>query len=59
MTMFPREVVDGFLAAARDGDFDRPRAVLDPDVVLRADFGPVRSSQEMHGAAAVASQALG
>jgi RNA polymerase sigma factor (sigma-70 family) len=54
-----REVVDAFLAAARDGDFDRLLAVLDPDVVLRADFGPARGSQEMRGAAAVASQALG
>ena len=32
-----REVVDAFLAAARDGDFDALLAVLDPDVVLRAD----------------------
>ena len=35
-----REVVDAFLAAARDGDFEALLAVLDPDVVLRADFGP-------------------
>ena len=34
-----REVVDAFLAAARDGDFDALLAVLDPDVVLRADGG--------------------
>jgi RNA polymerase sigma factor (sigma-70 family) len=53
-----REVVDAFLAAARDGDFDRLLAVLDPDVVLRADFGPTRS-REVRGAEAVASQALG
>src|SRR5918994_3196801 len=33
-----REVVDAFLAAARDGDFERLLEVLDPDVVLRADF---------------------
>src|SRR3954452_24912739 len=51
-----REVVDAFLAAARDGDFDRLVAVLDPDVVLRADFGPARS-REVRGAAAVAGQA--
>ena len=31
-----REVVDAFLAAARDGDFDRLVAVLDPDVVLQS-----------------------
>jgi Sigma-70, region 4 len=54
-----REVVDAFLAAARDGDFDRLVAVLDPDVVLRADFGPDRRSQEVRGAAAVAGRALG
>jgi hypothetical protein len=54
-----REVVDAFLAAARDGDFDRLVAVLDPDVVLRADFGPDGGSQELHGAATVARRALG
>jgi RNA polymerase sigma-70 factor (ECF subfamily) len=32
-------VVDAFLAAARDGDFDGLLEVLDPDVVLRADSG--------------------
>ena len=48
-----------FLAAARDGDFDRLVAVLDPDVVLRQDFGPVGGSREVRGAAAVAGQALG
>ena len=53
------EVVDAFLAAARHCDFDRLVAVLDPDVVVRADFGPVRGSQETRGAAAVARQALG
>ena len=37
-----REVVDAFLAASRDGDFDRLVAVLDPDVVLRADLGAGR-----------------
>jgi RNA polymerase sigma factor (sigma-70 family) len=52
-----REVIDAFLAAARDGDFDRLVAVLDPDVVLRQDFGPVGGRREMRGAAAVASQA--
>jgi RNA polymerase sigma-70 factor, ECF subfamily len=53
------EVLDAFLAAARDGDFDRLVAVLDPDVVVRADFGPAGGSQEVRGAAAVARQALG
>ena len=37
-----REVVDAFFAAARDGDFDALVAVLDPDVVLRADGGALR-----------------
>jgi RNA polymerase sigma-70 factor (ECF subfamily) len=55
-----REVVEAFLAAARDGDFDRLVAVLDPDVVLRVDLGPllIGGSREVRGAAAVAGQAL-
>jgi RNA polymerase sigma factor (sigma-70 family) len=52
-----REVIDAFLAAARGGDFDRLVAVLDPDVVVRQDFGPARR-REIHGAEAVARQAL-
>ena len=54
-----REVIDAFLAAAREGDFDRLVAVLDPDVVLRQDFGPVGGRREIHGAAEVAGQARG
>src|SRR5262245_4567355 len=54
-----REVVDAFLAAAQEGDFDRLVALLDPDVVVRADFGPARGSQEVRGAEAVARQAFG
>jgi RNA polymerase sigma factor (sigma-70 family) len=53
-----REVVEAFLAAARDGDFDRLVAVLDPDVVLRADLGPEGGSREVRGARAVAGQAV-
>jgi RNA polymerase sigma-70 factor (ECF subfamily) len=53
------EVFEAFIAAARDGDFDRLIAVLDPDVVVRADFGPDGGWQEVRGAAAVARQALG
>jgi RNA polymerase sigma factor (sigma-70 family) len=34
-----REVVAAFLAAARDGDFDRLVAILDPEVVFRLDAG--------------------
>ncbi|MDT4899152.1 MAG: hypothetical protein QOJ78_82 [Pseudonocardiales bacterium] len=55
-----REVVDAFLTAARGGDFEALVAVLDPDVVLRADTGalPGITTRVLHGAAAVASQAL-
>jgi RNA polymerase sigma factor (sigma-70 family) len=49
-------VVDAFLAAARDGDFERLVAVLDPDVVLRTDAGSGVS--EDRGPASVAAQAL-
>jgi RNA polymerase sigma factor (sigma-70 family) len=56
-----REVVDAFLAAARGGDFDALVAVLDPDVVLRADRGALRPGApgEARGARSVAGQALG
>src|SRR6478752_7524233 len=55
-----RGIVDAFLSAARDGDFEGLLAVLDPDVVLRADAGdaPIGPSQLIRGAHAVASQAL-
>src|SRR5918992_5548240 len=55
-----REVVEAFLAAAREGDFERLVAVLDPDVVLRADMGPLPTggSRELRGAAEVAGQAV-
>jgi len=43
----------------RNGDFDRLVAVLDPEVVVRADLGPAGGSRETRGAAAVAGQALG
>jgi RNA polymerase sigma factor (sigma-70 family) len=52
-----REVIDAFLAAARDGDFDRLVAVLDPDVVLRADLG-ASGSREVRGPTAVIGQAM-
>jgi RNA polymerase sigma factor (sigma-70 family) len=42
----------------RDGDFEALLALLDPDVVLRADLGPVGGSSEVRGASAVAGQAL-
>jgi RNA polymerase sigma factor (sigma-70 family) len=54
-----RTVVDAFFAAARGGDFDALVALLDPDVVLRADWGPGRPAlpSVVRGAAAVARQA--
>jgi RNA polymerase sigma-70 factor (ECF subfamily) len=55
-----REVVDAFFRAARGGDFDALVAVLDPDVVLRADAGARRPAltHEVRGAEAVARQAM-
>jgi RNA polymerase sigma factor (sigma-70 family) len=53
-----REVVGAFLAAARNGDFEALLEILDPDVVLRVDFGP-KDRREVRGAAAVAGQASG
>jgi RNA polymerase sigma factor (sigma-70 family) len=55
-----REVVDAFFAAARGGDFDALVAVLDPDVVLRADGGTLRPSDTrvVRGAEQVARRAL-
>jgi RNA polymerase sigma-70 factor (ECF subfamily) len=53
-----RAVVEAFMAAGRNGDFDALLAVLDPDVVLRTDFGDAPTSKAVRGAAAVAGQAL-
>ena len=54
-----REVVDAFLAAARNGDFESLLAVLDPDVVLRTDRAiPADAPTVLHGARAVATRAL-
>jgi RNA polymerase sigma factor (sigma-70 family) len=52
-------VVDAFLAASREGDFEGLLALLDPDVVLRADAGdgPFGPSVRLHGASAVVAQA--
>jgi RNA polymerase sigma-70 factor (ECF subfamily) len=66
-----RRVVDAFLAASRGGDFAALLALLDPDVVLRADAAAVLGSAakqaegapklapEVHGAAAVADTFAG
>jgi RNA polymerase sigma-70 factor (ECF subfamily) len=55
-----RVVVDAFFSAARGGDFEALVALLDPDVVLRADGGATRPAitRIVHGAAAVAGQAI-
>ena len=54
-----REVLDAFFAAARGHDFDSLVAMLDPDVVLRADGGGVPGVPSLiRGADAVARQAL-
>lgn len=55
-----REVVNAFLTAAREGDFEGLLAVLDPGVVLRADAGAglgFATSRVLTGAHAVASGA--
>jgi RNA polymerase sigma factor (sigma-70 family) len=53
-----REVVDAFLAASHGGDLGALIAVLDPDVVLRADRGALEGVSEVRGARAVAGMAL-
>ncbi|MBO2454641.1 RNA polymerase sigma factor SigJ [Actinomadura barringtoniae] len=50
-----RHVVDAFIAAARGGDLESLVALLDPEVVLRADTGAMRV---IRGRKAVAGQAL-
>jgi RNA polymerase sigma factor (sigma-70 family) len=52
-----RAVVDAFLTASRGGDFDALVALLDPDVLLRADVGR-GSAIAVRGAAKVAGRAL-
>jgi len=53
-----RRVVDAFLAAVQDGDFEALVAVLDPEIVLRADGGAAKGmSRLVRGAQAVVAQA--
>jgi RNA polymerase sigma-70 factor (ECF subfamily) len=53
-----RRVVEAFLAAVQDGDFEALVAVLDPAIVLRADGGAMKGmSRLVRGAQAVAEQA--
>ncbi len=66
-----RKIVNAFLAASRGGDFDALLAVLDPDVVFRADATAVAASlarraegapviePELHGAETVARTFVG
>jgi RNA polymerase sigma-70 factor (ECF subfamily) len=56
-----RKVVDAFLAASREGDFDALLKLLDPDVIFRPDETAVRlgAPTETYGAAAVARAARG
>ena len=55
-----QRVADAFLTAVREGNFEGLLAVLDPDVVLRADGGTRRpdATREVHGARAVAQGAI-
>ena len=55
-----RAVVDAFLAASRTGDLQGLLAVLDPDVVFRADTGPPQRDARptTRGAPAVARRVL-
>jgi RNA polymerase sigma factor (sigma-70 family) len=56
-----RLVVEAFLAASREGDFEALLRLLDPQVVVRADAAATGTAapRVVRGAAAVASQALG
>ena len=53
-----RHVVDAFLAAARSDDFNALVALLDPDIVLRAERSPSGVPIEIRGASTLAKQAL-
>ena len=52
-----RTIVDAFLAASRNGDFEALLAVLDPEVVFRSDATAVKmgGAAELRGAEAVAN----
>jgi RNA polymerase sigma factor (sigma-70 family) len=55
------EVVDAFLRASREGDFESLLSLLHPDVTVRADATAVAlgAPHELRGAAAAAEQLLG
>jgi RNA polymerase sigma-70 factor (ECF subfamily) len=52
-----REVLEAFLAASREGNFEALLELLDPDVVLRVDYGGRSGLHEIRGAEQVAGQA--
>jgi RNA polymerase sigma factor (sigma-70 family) len=52
-----RRLVDAFLTAARDGDFDSLLAALDTEVVLRVDAAAAGTATTIRGARAVAANA--
>ncbi|MFH8616488.1 sigma-70 family RNA polymerase sigma factor [Streptomyces sp. NPDC017979] len=53
-----RAVVDAFLTAARGGDFEGLLAILDPNVVVRTDWGALRPGEVVRGADTVAGNAI-
>jgi RNA polymerase sigma-70 factor (ECF subfamily) len=53
-----RAVIEAFLAASRDGDFEALLEVLDPDVVMRVDQGRLGPFVQLSGATDVAGQVL-
>lgn len=55
-----RQLADTFIAAAREGDVEALIGILDPEVVLRVDFGalPGADSRELRGAEAVVEEAV-
>ena len=52
-----RDVIEAFIAASRDGNFEALLSIFDPDVVFRADEAAMRlgSQAELRGPAAVAN----
>jgi RNA polymerase sigma-70 factor (ECF subfamily) len=53
-----RAVIEAFLKASREGDFEALLEVLDPDVVMRIDQGRLGPFTELHGATDVAGIVL-
>jgi hypothetical protein len=53
-----RAVIEAFLSASRDGDFDALVEVLDPSVVMRIDAGRLRPPVELRGSREVAAMVL-